>query len=123
MINTIDFILKSAPLQASDPFYGSVFSLGSEQPWVGYLFGSLFLTIGLLCLLFIPKAKRNARRYKEEQLKNFNEQYRRHEVDYDKTGMYLPMGQKMKMQVPAILGVMFIIVGITWLVGHSIQTL
>lgn len=123
MITFIDTSYKAVLDPGGDPFYASLFSLGTAEDWVGYVFGSLFLAIGLLCFFFIPKARRNADRYKDEQLKNYNEQYRRHEVDYSKTGMYLPMGQKMKLQLPAILGVMFLIIGITWLVGHSIQTL
>lgn len=91
--------------------------------WVGYSFGTIFIILGLVILTFIPRAKRNASIYRKRQLEEYNKQNKSQITDYKKTKMFLPPWERTKYFAPTFFGVLFIFVGIAFMVGNSLTVL
>ncbi|WGI36880.1 hypothetical protein [Mesomycoplasma lagogenitalium] len=106
---------KVAPLRPND--YSGLPS------WMNYLFGSLFLILGIAIFFLYSKTKSNAEKYKNKQLIEYKKQNRIKEstiVKYEDTKMYLPIWEKTKQFAPIIGGLTLCIIGIAWIVGKSI---
>lgn len=108
--------------ETSNPFYGSSFkSLGTYN----YLIGSIFILLAIGAALFIKKAQLKAKDYKKKQLIKYNKNrpQQRDATNYKKTGLYLPFWEKVKLSAPIMFTILFVIMGITFFVNGSIQTL
>lgn len=105
-----------------NPFYESVFEPIGDY---SYLIGAIFLLLAIASALFIKKAQQNAEDYKKRQLIKYNENRpnQRPATDYRKTKLFLPFWEKVKLSAPIMFLIVFLIVGITFIVGQSIQTL
>lgn len=110
-------------MNATNPFQRSGVGVFNWPDWVGYSFGSIFIALGIAVLFYAPRAGRKARAYKARQLELYNEQHHRKETNYKKTGMYLPVWERVKQMAPVFFGVLFIIIGIAWIVGNTLTTL
>lgn len=127
IIERINYALAESMNSAADVFHSEgtrTLSFGQDK-WVGYVFGALFIIIGIACFFLAPRSRRRAEEYKQAQLEEYNKNRpaKRPTTDYSKTGLYLPLGQKIKMQLPVLFGVLLIIVGIAWEAGNSLTTL
>ena len=91
--------------------------------WVGYTFGSLFIVLGICCFALIPRAHNKMKAYKKSQLDAYNKKYNKREVDYTKTGMYLPAMEKIKYFLPLCFAIVFMMLGIGFMIGHSLGIL
>lgn len=109
-------IIKTIQHAASsiNPFETQTFkSMGG----VDYIIGSLFILIGLLIyVLFNRKSKTRLAEYKKEQLALYNKNRRTNVSDYSRTGLYVPFWERVKHSSPIMLTVLFILMGITWIV-------
>ena len=85
--------------------------------------GSIFIILGIAIWFLYPKAKRKADEYKQKQLIEYNKQKNKNETSYARTGMYLPAWEKAKMFAPVFFGILFIFIGITWMVGNTLTVL
>ncbi|WP_436358443.1 hypothetical protein ACR34G_02775 [Mycoplasma sp. 480] len=91
--------------------------------WATILFGSLFIVLGIILFFYYPRTKRKAQEYKEKQLikyKEKNNQKSVKNIDYESTGMYLPVWEKIKLVSPLFFGLVFCIIGISWIIGWTI---
>lgn len=57
---------------------------------ISYIFGPLFIVMGIACFFLYPKAKRKADEYRKDQLEEYNKVKKIKTSDYSRTGMYLP---------------------------------
>ena len=97
---------------------------GPGNEWVGYTFGSLFVVLGLICFLFIRRAQRNVREYKERQMDAYASQnHGRRPRSYEASGMFVPAWERAKSFAPILFGMVFIMIGIAWIVGNTLGTL
>lgn len=96
------------------PTQGSSFtSLGG----VDYIIGTLFILIGLLIfVLFQRKTKVKLEQYKKDQLFLYNKKRNIKISDYQKTSLYVPFWEKAKSSTPIMLTILFITVGLFWII-------
>ena len=110
---------------ATDPSHGNSFtSLGG----VDYIIGTVFILFGLLIyVLFQRKAKEKYEQYKKDQLALYNKNRGTNVKDYNKTNLYVPFWEKAKFSAPIMLTMLFIMVGVFWIIwtatGTPISTL
>ncbi len=97
----------------STPFYQS----GN----LDYVFGALFIVLGIVLIFFYPRSKANAKKYKQRQLEEYKKQNPKASSDYEKTGMFLPPWERTKMFAPLFFSAVFIIIGIAFLTGQPIK--
>ena len=88
--------------------------------WAGYTFGSLFIALGILLMFLYKKSKENANRYRRRQLEEYRKENPKSRATYSQTGMFLPAWEKAKLFAPILLGSVFIIIGIAWMVGQTL---
>lgn len=101
-----------------DPTLASNFvSLG----YVDYIFGSLFIALGLSMLLFVRKAREKRDDYKKRQLEQYKKDTNKKNVRYEDTGLYLPAWERMKAFAPMFFALLFVVIGITMCVGQPIS--
>ena len=112
--------------KAIDPFdwIGTKSLLGLPK-WANISFGVLFIILGIIIICFyFPKARDNAKNYKKKQLEKWRElNPKRTLTPYGNTGLFLPPWEKTKMMLPSFLGIVFIILGIAWIVGSTLTSL
>ena len=111
-----------ALLGAENPFYTSSFT---SNGGADYVIGGMCILLSILSLLFIPKVKGKMADYKKRQLEEYNKNRpgRKDATNYESTGLYLPMFERMKYSSPVILCVLFLLVGVTFFAGKPISTL
>lgn len=122
MLNKIKIsTMSDSPFQRGDVGFLSF----GQDPWVGYVFGALFILIGILCFTLISKSKRKVEQYKQRQIDDYNTNHSTNKKlsDYNKVGLYLPSWEKAKSQMPVMLGLLMIIIGISWIVGNTLTSL
>ena len=115
--------LALAATKATNPFDKTDVTFLNIEPWVGYTFGSIFILLGIAVWFLYPKSKRKADDYKKQQLIEYNKQKNRNETSYERTGMFLPPFEKAKMFAPVFFGIIFIFMGISWIVGNTLTVL
>ncbi|MCP4336686.1 MAG: hypothetical protein GY679_02425 [Mycoplasma sp.] len=88
---------------------------------VMYIFGALFLLLSLTCLLWYPKAKNKAEKYKKGQMKEYKKINPKGTDIYSETGMYLPPWEKVKQFAPTFFALVFFIIGLAFLIGQPLK--
>ena len=84
---------------------------------IDYLMGSLLILIGILIfVLFHRKARQKMEEYKKEQLKVYNKNRKTNVQDYSKTSLYVPFWPKAKYSAPVMCLVLFVFVGLSWII-------
>ena len=108
-------------LTTANPFEESTFkSMGG----IDYIIGSLFFLLALVAAMYIKKARDNLRKYKAEQFKEYQKNNPKSAAkNYSQTKLYVPIFERAKSVAPVMFAILFVFVGITWMVGHPIQTL
>ncbi len=84
---------------------------------IGYVFGALFIILAIAILALWPKAKKNAQKYKENQMMEYKNKNPKSTNDYSKTGMYLPAWERTKYFAPILLCLVFLLIGLAFLIG------
>lgn len=86
--------------------------------WWEILIGILLILLGIsLMFIFSPKASREVRDYKDQQLIEFKKNNPKFKGDYKQSKLILPWSQRMKLSCWPIIGISLIIVGITFSTG------
>ncbi|UUD35233.1 hypothetical protein NPA07_05525 [Mycoplasmopsis caviae] len=109
---------------SNNPFY----YVGTHQlnaPYlVLFIFGILFILIGITSFFFYPSAKEKAQFYKEKQMEEYKKNNPKSKVtNYEATGMYLPAWERIKLFAPIFFGILLVVVGVTMIVRKTITTL
>ncbi|MBN3534604.1 hypothetical protein [Mycoplasma procyoni] len=104
--------------QASNPANYTIFPY-----WLQVILGVLFILLGIVTFLLYPKAKRKAEEYKKGQLEEYKKLHKiapATNVSYESTKMYLPAWENFKLGLPIIFGIVFIVIGISFIFGSWI---
>lgn len=111
---------RAAIAKSTSPTHGNSFtSLGG----VDYIIGSIFILFGILIYFaFHKKAQRNHENYKQRQLEIYNKNRGTNVSDYSKTNLYIPFWQKAKLTAPIMLCLLFVIVGVFWIIWTATGT-
>ena len=109
---SIELTMHSGKIE-STPFYRN----GS----LDYVFGALFIILGIALLLLYPKAKANAKKYKRKQMEEYKKMNPKAPSDYESTGMFLPPWERTKLFAPVFFCIVAIIIGIAFLTGQPIK--
>jgi cbb3-type cytochrome oxidase subunit 3 len=90
--------------------------------YLDYVFGSLFIIFGLICILFIKRANNKAEQYRARQLELYIQKNPKDKnITYKQTKMYLPAFEKAKQFMPSCFAIVFFILGIAFLFGQPIS--
>ncbi len=88
---------------------------------VMYIFGSLFILLGIVLLFLHPKARRRAEEYREKQMLEYKIINPKGTNKYSETGMYLPAWERVKQFAPGFFALVFFIIGIAFLLGTPLK--
>lgn len=83
------------------------------------IFGAIFILLGIALFGLFPYTKRKGNLYKQKQLDLYKEKHNRLNIKYEDTNMYLPAWEKAKVFSPLFFGMVFIIIGVGFLMTLS----
>ncbi len=85
------------------------------DPSFSIAFGIIFIVLGLSFFGLFPYTKRKGNLYKQKQLDLYKQKYNFSNARYEDTNMNLPPWEKAKVFYPLFFGLLFIIIGISFL--------
>lgn len=118
-LKNIFFNKNTQLIQSSNPFYNRDLSINVPTV-VLIVFGILFVLFGVVLFLQYPKQKTKLQQFKNEQLEEFRKNNpKKKYIPYESTGLYVPSWERMKINSPLILGLVFLIIGLFFIIGKS----
>lgn len=105
---------------ATSPTHGNSFtSMGG----IDYIIGSIFIVLGILVYFaFQRKSKAKYEAYKKSQLDLYNKNRGTKVSDYSRTSLYVPFWDKAKFTAPVMISLLFVIVGLFWIIWTATGT-
>ncbi|UVD81496.1 hypothetical protein NV226_02045 [Mycoplasma iguanae] len=89
--------------------------------WAFYLFGVLWLLLGIAFLGLTPFNNIKVKEYKQKQIEKYKKDQKiKHNITYEKAKLVLPLSQKLKLSYAPLLGIVFIVIGISWILGRTL---
>ncbi|MEE3928492.1 hypothetical protein V2E24_02795 [Mycoplasmopsis ciconiae] len=118
-------LLQTISINAlNNPFYNQQTQQINLPKTILISVGILFIIMGIAVFFLYPYRKKKAQEYKELQMQEYKNNHPRTKFTrYEQTGMYLPINEQFKKNLPIILGLTFIFIGISFLIGTNLSTL